>query len=301
VPLWIPITIAAALFQNIRTTMQQKIRGVLSVDGANFIRYLYGAPLALGMLAFLVWGTGREMPAISLPFLGLVTIAGLAQIIATSLMIHAFSLRNYAVGTVYSKTETVFVALFATFIASEPLHLWSWVGILICLSGVAILSVRGSFTNVRNVLADLMHKGALYGILSGLFFAIAAGTIREASKLVPSDDFMIRGITVLACMNTIQIVLMVAYLGRSDPGQFRKIGVNWRSSIWVGIFSVLGSAGWALAMTLENAALVRAVGQIELVFTFIASHLVLKERPSIGEWIGSFLVVGGVVLILIAR
>jgi drug/metabolite transporter (DMT)-like permease len=54
-------------------------------------------------------------------------------------------------------------------------------------------------------------------------------------------------------------------------------------------------------MTLENAALVRAVGQIELVFTFIASHVVLKERPSPGEWLGSALVVGGVVLILIVR
>ena len=61
------------------------------------------------------------VPTISLAFLGLVTIAGVAQIVATSLMIHAFSLRNYAVGTVYSKTETVFVALFATFIAHEPL------------------------------------------------------------------------------------------------------------------------------------------------------------------------------------
>ena len=61
-PLWIPITIAAALCQNIRTTMQQKIRGILSVDGANFVRYLYGAPLALGMLAFLVFGTGRQVP-----------------------------------------------------------------------------------------------------------------------------------------------------------------------------------------------------------------------------------------------
>jgi hypothetical protein len=53
--------IAAALCQNIRTTMQQKIRGILSVDGANFVRYLYGAPLALGMLAFLVFGTGRQV------------------------------------------------------------------------------------------------------------------------------------------------------------------------------------------------------------------------------------------------
>jgi drug/metabolite transporter (DMT)-like permease len=301
VPLWISITIFAALCQNIRTTMQQKIRGVLSVDGANFVRYLYGAPLALGALAFLVYGTGRHVPTITLPFLGLVTIAGVAQIVATSLMIHAFSLRNYVVGTVYSKTETVFVALFATFIAHEPLRFGSWIGILICLGGVAILSTRGSLANVRTVLADLMHKGALYGILSGAIFAIAAGTIREASKLIPEGDFWVRGITVLACMNTIQVVLMAAYLSRADRPQLGKVWVNWRSSIWVGIFSVLGSAGWALAMTLENAALVRAVGQIELVFTFIASHVVLKERPSAGEWLGSILVVGGVVLILVAR
>ena len=300
-PLWIPITVAAALFQNIRTTMQQKIRGVLSVDGANFVRYLYGAPLALGMLAFLIFGTGRHLPALSLGFLGLVTIAGLAQIVATSLMIHAFSLRNYAVGTVYSKTETVFVAIFATFIASEPLTLGAWAGIMVCLGGVAILSVRGKFSDVRGVLADLTHKGALYGILSGAIFAVAAGTIREASKLLPDGDFMIRGITTLACMNSIQIVLMAAYLAYRDRPQLGKVRVNWRSSIWVGIFSVLGSAGWALAMTLENAAIVRAVGQIELVFTFIASHLVLKERPSAGEWLGSILVVGGVVLILIER
>ncbi len=300
-PLWIPITVAAALFQNIRTTMQQKIRGVLSVDGANFIRYLYGAPLALGALAFLIFGTGRQLPPISATFLGLVTIAGVAQIVATSLMIHAFSLRNYAVGTVYSKTETVFVALFATFIAHEPLHFGAWIGILICLGGVAILTVRGSFANVGAVLGEFAHKGALYGILSGAIFAVAAGTIREASKHLPEGDFMIRGITVLACMNTIQVVLMAAYLSRRDAPQLGKVWVNWRSSVWVGIFSVLGSAGWALAMTLENAALVRAVGQIELVFTFIASHVVLKERPSAGEWLGSLLVVGGVVLILIFR
>jgi len=241
------------------------------------------------------------VPHIPLAFLGLVTIAGLGQIIATSLMIHAFSLRNYAVGTVYSKTETVWVALFATYISHEPLHLLAWMGILVCLGGVAILSVRGSFANVRSVLADLTHKGALYGMLSGAIFAIAAGTIREASKLIPDGDFWVRGITVLACMNTIQVVLMGLYLSRRDRPQLGKVWVNWRSSIWVGIFSVLGSAGWALAMTLENAALVRAVGQIELVFTFIASHMVLKERPSVGEWLGSVLVIGGVVLILIGR
>jgi drug/metabolite transporter (DMT)-like permease len=300
-PLWIPITIAAALCQNIRTTMQQKIRGLLSVDGANFVRYLYGAPLALSALAFLVWGTGREVPTLTPGFLAWVTAAGIAQIVATSLMIHAFALRNYTVGTVYSKTETVFVALFATFIALEPLKALAWAGILVCLGGVAILSVRGKLSDVRGVLADLTHKGALYGILSGAVFALAAGGIREASKLLPSGDFLIKGITTLAIMNSIQVVLMGLYLTRVDRPQLGKVATHWRSSAWVGLFSVLGSAGWALAMTLENAALVRAVGQIELVFTFIASHLILKERPSAGEWLGSLLVVGGVVLILLGR
>lgn len=300
-PLWIPITIFAALCQNIRTTMQQKIRGLLSVDGANFVRYIYGAPLALAALAFLVFGTGREVPTLTSGFLAWVTLAGIAQIVATSLMIHAFALRNYAVGTVYSKTETVFVAFFATFISLEPLTALAWAGILVCLGGVAILSVRGKLSDVRGVLADLTHKGALYGILSGAVFALAAGGIREASKLLPSDDFLIKGFTTLAVMNSIQVVLMGLYLAKVDRPQIGKVAMHWRTSVWVGLFSVLGSAGWALAMTLENAALVRSVGQIELVFTFIASHLVLKERPSAGEWLGSVLVVGGVILILLGR
>src|SRR5437660_3422523 len=139
--------------------MQQKIRGVLSVDGANFVRYLYGAPLALGMLAFLVFGTGRHVPHLSPGFFAWVTTAGVAQIVATSLMIHAFSLRNYAVGTVYSKTETVFVALFSTFIAHQQLRFGAWIGILVCLGGLAILSVRGSLANVRSVRAGLKRRG----------------------------------------------------------------------------------------------------------------------------------------------
>ena len=38
-PLWIPITVSAALFQCWRTAMQQKLRNLLSVNGAGFVRY----------------------------------------------------------------------------------------------------------------------------------------------------------------------------------------------------------------------------------------------------------------------
>ena len=45
--LWIPITVAAALGQTWRTAMQQKLRGLLSVNGAGFVRFVYGVPIAV--------------------------------------------------------------------------------------------------------------------------------------------------------------------------------------------------------------------------------------------------------------
>jgi drug/metabolite transporter (DMT)-like permease len=53
-------------------------------------------------------------------------------------------------------------------------------------------------------------------------------------------------------------------------------------------------------MTLENAAYVRAVGQIELVFTFIASYFFSRERSTALELGGILLVVAGIVILLLA-
>ena len=61
----------------------------------------------------------------------------------------------------------------------------------------------------------------------------------------------------------------------------------------MGIAGFLGSMGWFAAFTLQNAAYVRAVGQIELIFTFIASVVYFREKTSAME-------LAGIVLILVA-
>ena len=68
-PLWIPVTVSAALFQCWRTAMQQKLRHLLSVNGAGFVRYLYGAPTALVLLAGALLATGVPLPAPNAVFL----------------------------------------------------------------------------------------------------------------------------------------------------------------------------------------------------------------------------------------
>ena len=61
----------------------------------------------------------------------------------------------------------------------------------------------------------------------------------------------------------------------------------------------IGSIGWFTAMTLENAAYVRAVGQVELVFTFVASYFFFRERSTALEIAGILLIVAGIVILLL--
>ena len=45
--MWVPITLAAATFQILRTSRQHQLRSILSVNAAGYVRYAYGFPLAL--------------------------------------------------------------------------------------------------------------------------------------------------------------------------------------------------------------------------------------------------------------
>ena len=49
--------------------------------------------------------------------------------------------------------------------------------------------------------------------------------------------------------------------------RLRQLWPNLRLSAFIGLTSAVGSIGWFTAFALQNASYVRAVGQIEVVFT----------------------------------
>jgi drug/metabolite transporter (DMT)-like permease len=296
---WIPITLAAAFFQNLRSALQKHLKGVLSTTGATFSRFAYAAPLALLYVAALTALTGQDLPSPNPTFIVYALVGGLAQITATALLLYSFSFRNFAVGTTYSKTETVQTAIFGIVILGDPLGIGAAAAIVISLIGVMAISVARTRMSLLGLLTSLAEKPALIGIASGAFFGLSAISYRGASLSLGEHGFLIRAAYTLACVTVFQTLVMALYMRLREPGQVSAVFRAWRVAAWAGISGMIASACWFTAMTIQNAAYVRALGQIELVFTFAAAVFFFHERPNRTEAIGISLVIGGILLLLL--
>ena len=301
--LWVPITLVAAFMQNLRSALQKHLKDTLSTYGATFCRFVYAAPLALVYVAVLGEGYGFEWPEPNPRFVLFSMLGGVTQITATALLVYLFSLRNFAVGTTYSKTETVQTAIFGLVILGEPVSSLAAVAIVISLVGVMSISVAKSHLTLRNLLLDWTGgwtgRAAFIGILSGTFFGLSAVSYRAAALSLGGEGFLMQAAFTLACVVVFQTAVMAVWIRVREPGELTRVFRGWRVASLVGIAGMIGSVGWFTAMTLENAAYVRAVGQVELVFTFIASYFFFRERSTPLEIAGILLIVAGIVILLL--
>ena len=293
--LWIPITFAAAFLQNLRTALQQQLTSVLDATEASYVRFCYAVPFAWMYLAVLIW-VGFRPPELSWDFAGHVLIGAVCQILGTVALIRSFQTRNFAVGTAYSKTETVQAALFAAVIMGESMNPVALTGILVSLLGVVLLSTPEGWR-------ALLHLGpgpALWnGVGPGAGFGISAVLYRGAALSLPTGDFLVRASITLVAATTIQTVGMGVYLFLRNRNSLRLVGQVWKRGVWVGLAGMLASAGWFTAMTLERAAYVRALGQVELLFAFFVTLVIFREKVRMSELLGAAAVVFGLVLLLI--
>ncbi len=300
-PLWIPITIAAAFLQNLRSTWQKQLSGELSATAATYVRFSFGLPIAVIYLLGLHMLGGYALPSPNAMFLVYCVVGGITQIIGTFLLVALFAYRNFAVGTTYSKTETVQAALFGIIVLGDHPSLGAVAAILVSFVGVVAISMAKSNLTLGNFVRSLSEKPTLMGIGTGAGFGISAVCYRAASLSLEADGFLISASYTLVTVLIIQTVMMGLWLLWREPDQLVKTAKAWKVSLLVGIAGAMASMGWFTAMTIENAAYVRALGQIELVFTFASSHFLFKEKTERLELFGIALVIGGLLLLLFLR
>ena len=170
---------------------------------------------------------------------------------------------------------------------------------MISLSGVMAISTARQGAGFKNLFQSLLQRTALIGLASGAMFGISAISYRAASLSLGGEGVLVQASYTLACVTILQTLMMTVYLKFKEPGQIVSVIKNWRVAILVGLSGMIGSACWFTAMTLQNAAYVRALGQIELVFTFIASYIFFRETVNGKELFGILALVFGIVVLLL--
>ena len=291
--IWIYFTLLAAFMQAIRTAGQKQLSGHLNAMATTAVRYVYALPFAALYLYWMVDYREVELPTLNPSFLQYALIASIMQIIGTACLVAAFKYRNFAVATSLAKTEAIQVAIVGALVFSTSLSMLGWFSVVVGVIGVLIVSkVQFSYADV------FQNPGAGFGLASGLALAVTTLLIREAS-LSLNSDLMVSAALTLLFMIVVQSVISLCYVLIQDKGQLSKMLTQWRLCLFVGITSVIGSIGWFTGASYQNAAYVKALGQVEFFITLFLTYRIFKEKISLKEYLGMLLIIASVVILLL--
>ncbi len=298
--IWLPASLLGGLFQAWRTALQQRLRAELSVSGAVLVRYLCGLPFAAFFAGIWLAIIDASMPEPTADFWLFAAIGALTQMAGTILLIMSFGHRGFVVGTAFSKTEAIQVALVTALLFGERLPLLAWLGILIGVAGVLVLALVGQGITLRQIGQSLRQPAALCGLAAGSMFAAAAIAIKFATAELVDVDLVGSALATLVVVMAMQSVLHLAWVIARDRATLRAIVRSWRTSVQVGLLSALGSGCWYIGFAAAPAALVRIVGQVEVIFTIGFARFYLRDQVRWHEVAGLLLVAVGVILALLA-
>jgi len=299
--LWIPVTVWAAFAQTLRNATQRGLTSRLGTLGATLVRFLYGLPFALLWFWIVLRFTGESAPLPGPGFAAWVALGALSQIAATALLLRTMQERNFALGVAYSKTEVVQVALFAFVALGDRVSVPALIAIACATVGVLLLSPADKERPLRALLSGWTGRPALLGLASGTAFAFAAVGYRGAALAFGNVSYLSAAAATLAAALALQTVVLGGWLLARSPAVVAGALREWRPSLFAGFMGAAASAGWFTAFAIEAAANVRTLGLVELIFSYVVSLKLFREKLSALEISGMALIALGIVIITLGR
>lgn len=298
IPAWVWITCLAAFAQALRFMFQKQLKTAgLSTAGATFARFFFAAPFVVATAVIYAQVTGQGAPQLPLSFWGYAVLGGASQILATMCVVALFSLRNFAVGITFKKTEVLLSVLIGFVILGDRV---TWAGLfamLIGLSGVLLLADPPNAEGRWH--RRIWNKAVLLGLTSGVFFGLSGVSYRGASLSIADGDTFYRAVITMAFVIMFQFLSMLVWLYLRETGQVKAVLRAWKVVSLVGLTSMIGTICWFSAFTLQSAGYVNAVGQIELLFSIAIGAIVFGEKITTREWQGLILLTASIVMLVL--
>jgi drug/metabolite transporter (DMT)-like permease len=289
--MWIAFTLLAAWFQSMRTAYQNTLSKQEGSLHATLARSLFGLPVVIfyGLICWLVIGPLQTNP--SMDFFFIAGVGAITQILATYLMLYLFKQASFTSGTLFAKTEALLTALLAATFLGDHLSWGAWLAIAIGVLGIGVLSFKHSHTKNR-----LINKASLLGLACGLCFALTSVSAGFASSMLDGPVFT-RAAFTLVYVLALQSVLLWGIQIYREKSLLLPLKKAVLLSSKVGFLSALGSIGWFTAFSLINPALVKTLGQVEVIGTLYYSKYRFQEALSKQEWMGGGLIILSVIIV----
>ena len=290
--LWAVFTVTASAAQTARNVMQRELTGELGALGASQVRFLFGLPFAVVFFVGLRLWTGVAAPAMTPAALGFIVMGALAQIGGTALMLAAMRERSFVVVIAFTKTEAAQVALYALLFLGETPTVRLVGAIVLATAGVFLMAGSGAEA------ARAGWRPIAMGLVSATFYAFAAVGFRGAVTRMETPSVAMAATTTLVAGLAVQTAVLLVWLALFDRAGLRAILALWRASLLAGFMGALASQLWFVAFALTDAARVRTLALVEVLFAQAASLKLFRERPSGREWLGMALIVAAAAVLI---
>ena len=279
---WILFTLGAIVMQTVRNALQSKLSGAVNTSGVTLSRFILAPPIALVYLLILYSSSASQVPEFSGSFITVILCASLLQIAATSLMVILFKQKNFAIGAGLAKSEALVAGVVGMLFFGSYLTPLGWAGILIGAIAVFVLSSG-------NRLHGISVKTMVTGLACGTCFALTSLLVREASHML-NVQHTVAAAWVLLWVLCVQTISLSGYIALTKPFVFRQLTNAKKQVLAISTVSCLGSICWFTAMALQHVALVKTLGQLEVLLTLVLSHYWLKNTVTKREIAGLLLI-----------
>jgi drug/metabolite transporter (DMT)-like permease len=279
---WILFTLGAVVMQTVRNALQSKLSGAVNTSGVTLSRFILAPPIALVYLLIFYSSSASQVPEFSGSFIAVILCASLLQIAATSLMVILFKQKNFAIGAGLAKSEALVAGVVGMLFFGSYLTPLGWAGIVIGAIAVFVLSSG-------NRLHGISVKTMVIGLACGTCFALTSLLVREASHML-NVQHTVAAAWVLLWVLCVQTISLSGYIALTKPFVFRQLTNAKKQVLAISTVSCLGSICWFTAMALQHVALVKTLGQLEVLLTLVLSHYWLKNAVTKREIAGLLLI-----------
>jgi len=289
--LWIPATLAASVLQVARNALQ---RGLLPKSGpwaATLVRFLFGLPFSLAAALGLYAITPGAAVHLTQAFWLNAMSGAFTQVLATACLLVAMRRAGFAVGASMQQSSLPLAAILGLIAYHDRLTAVAWTGV--ALTSGALLALTWPRHGASG---PQPASGAVFGLLSGLFFGYSLNAYRQAGLAMDSNHPLFAAAATVTATQGAQSLGLGLLLAAWDRAALRSVFAAWRESLAAGFCGAMASICWLLALGLAPAAPVRALGVVEAPVAAVAGRRAFQEKLSLIQWIAGAAVALGVAM-----